>query len=523
MELRHRLDNFRQHLDRLQSSFELLVDPPAVAAPESPKRPRSRRKKLQSCVRLDHEALRAQVDAMDKLTDELRSNDKRQEQAESSFDNAVAQIAIKLRKSKMPLRPCVQRDLIEDQSDRAPQPLISPELETYYEAASTLRLMQERIGDLQTEQQEQWGRRVLMEDQGQVLDQSEDNFLRYWNDTLSIAHRDFEQARENAKSARTLCEISGIMVPAWAEINSEVQQQLDSAGLMVGEPPLLDDPEAETVSFMRATNCYKSTGKRPLEHREIWQDILTSHTTPAWRQLFSDVRKKRPYSPSRLSRLCLPLIAAAMPLVTAGSNEVMDQNALPTATEPDGTHSLDNNQNVVREALSTASQYMLAISPPLILIGGGVGSIWILTREKGPFERQRFLFLMTFTASVSLWVLAATTPSGGNGGAVSISTWLAFFAIYTSRNHRGLRNGTWHLFVTLFGGLAITALFALALLTAKEDLMERFVRNCLLVGPAVVTLWSWLAARGQRQLEDSADVVADESIELQGSTDAVSR
>lgn len=75
----------------------------------------------------------------------------------------------------------------------------------------------------------------------------------------------------------------------------------------------------------------------------------------------------------------------------------------------------------------------------------------------------------------------------------------------------------------LLGGLAITSLSALGLPTAKEASMERFIRNALIVGPSVVTIWSWLAARGQRQLEGSATAVTQESIELRGSTDATSQ
>lgn len=104
------------------------------------------------------------------------------------------------------------------------------------------------------------------------------------------------------------------------------------------------------------------------------------------------------------------------------------------------------------------------------------------------------------------------TRIGEQGSIVSISTWLALAAIYTSRNDRGLRNGGWHVFVTLFEGLDLTCFLALALLTAKDASMEGFIRTTLTVGPFVVTVWSWLAARGQWQLEGSTDAVAQESI-----------
>lgn len=104
------------------------------------------------------------------------------------------------------------------------------------------------------------------------------------------------------------------------------------------------------------------------------------------------------------------------------------------------------------------------------------------------------------------------TRIGEQGSIVSISTWLALAAIYTSRNDRGFRNGDWHVFVTLYGGLGLTCFLALALLTAKDASMEGSIRTTLTVGPFVVTVWSCLAARGQWQLEGSTDAVAQESI-----------
>ena len=527
MELRYRLENLQQNLDRLQSSIGALGD---SSIDGSPKKARGRRKKLQSSVFQDFGVLKAQLDSLTMLSDELRASDRRQEQAEESFDNAAAAIVASLRRSDA----CVPRDLVEDQSVRtlqipicslqhptsSPQSPIPCELGAYYHSVSTLRNMHERVSELQLEQQEQWKRRGVMADQGQVLDQSDGDFLRSWEEILSVANRDFGQAQRDVAFARKSCENAGIVIPAWVMVNTGEQQNQDNAVRINGDLPSRDGSEAEQVYLTRFESWYKSRNG-PLKYPGIKDDPPIPNMTSAWGQCLSDVRKKRPCNPSRLARWCSPLVAAMVPLVNATINESTTKEVLSTVTDLGGLQSLRNDQNAVREVMSTASQYMLAILPPLILLGGTVVSAWTLTREKREFERQRFLFLMTFTATVSWWVLAATGHSGENGGPVSISTWLALIAIYTSRNHRGLRNGTSHVFVTFLGGLTLTSLLALALLPAKEASMEGFIRTSLTVGPSVVTLWSWLAARSQWQLEGSVDAVVHETIELQGSTNTV--
>lgn len=369
MELRHRLDNFQQRAERLQPSSDALIDPFPVYTPQQRKSTRPRRKKWQSLVRLDFEALKYQLDELNRLTDELQSSDRRQEQAERSFDNVAASLATALRRSNAEVRPCIEkdfieRDLIEVQSDRTPQPPIAYELEAYYSAVSTLRNVAERIGELQSEQQEQRERRGVMEDQGQVLGQSEDDLLRHWTKTLSMAYQDFERAQGNVVFARKSCEHAGIAIPAWAEINRGEQQPFDDAGQMEGESQLLDGPGAE---LKHVIHWHESAKKGRFEHRGIWDGTSTLHTTPAFGPHRSGVRKTRPCDPYRLARLCLPLIVAAVPLVAARSNEVMIQDTLPIVTELAGSQSPRNDQNVVSRVLITGFQYALAVWPPLIL------------------------------------------------------------------------------------------------------------------------------------------------------------
>jgi hypothetical protein len=230
MELRHRLDNLRQHLGRLQDSIELLVDEPSANATDSnasPRKPRARRKKLRSDVRLDLQASLDQVQALDELTEELREYDRKQEDAERSFDNAVQTMSTKLRQRKLipenetalevSLAPTIT-SMSEHHSETSPP--IAAELAAYYDAIGMLKVMAERVGELQVEQQEQWERRGVMEDQGQVLDQSEDEFLRSWNDTLDVAYKDFTAAQADVEKARQNCDAMSIAIPAWADVDS---------------------------------------------------------------------------------------------------------------------------------------------------------------------------------------------------------------------------------------------------------------------------------------------------------------
>lgn len=233
MELRHRLDNLQRHLDRLQESVGLLVEKPTTTTTTttdsntSPKKPRGRRKKLHSDVDLDFQALRDQIHYLDVLTEDLRNSDRKQEDAEKSFDNAVHAISTTLRRSKLipkneeaadvSLAPTLA-SASEHPSDVASP--IAAELEAYYAAVSTLRNMGERIGELQAEQQEQWERRGVMEDQDQVLEQSEEEFLHMWNDVLQNAYNDFATAQTAVKETREVCHTMEITIPPWADVNS---------------------------------------------------------------------------------------------------------------------------------------------------------------------------------------------------------------------------------------------------------------------------------------------------------------
>ena len=273
LELRHRLDSFRQHFYRLQSSIEPLVQPATstVDSKASAKKPRTRRKKLQSAVKVDLDALENQLLALAELAEEFTDNDRKQEDAERSFDNAVQTITTELRRSKLipeneaapevSLAPTIA-SISEHPSNISPP--IPDQLEAYYAAFSTLRNMAERIGELQSEQQEQWERRGVMEDQGQVLDQSDDDFTCAWNKTLEIAYKDFTTAQAAVERARQDCDAMDISIPTWAEVTSVGEKDDPS----VDETPnqgIVSLPNSVSSDSQREPQQYLSLGlKQPL-------------------------------------------------------------------------------------------------------------------------------------------------------------------------------------------------------------------------------------------------------------------
>lgn len=291
MELRHRLDNLQQHLNRFQTSFESYMDTSSnlVGSNTSPKKPRARRKKMQAVAKLDFDALKDQMHALDILTEQLRDKDRKQDVAEASFNNAVEALATTLRRRglvsqeekavEVSLAPTLASTSEHSSDIGSP---IAVELEAYYDAVSTLRNMGERIGELQAEQQEQLERRGMMEDQGQVLDQKEEDFLRMWRDLLDVAYNNFKAAQAAVKEKRQKCDDMNVAIPTWAEVNSTGEQaessnndapvqdmasptnsiSADSALLPPNGLPLVpNDPLREEIGTPLATPLQKPVAK----------------------------------------------------------------------------------------------------------------------------------------------------------------------------------------------------------------------------------------------------------------------
>jgi lysylphosphatidylglycerol synthetase-like protein (DUF2156 family) len=145
----------------------------------------------------------------------------------------------------------------------------------------------------------------------------------------------------------------------------------------------------------------------------------------------------------------------------------------------------------------------------LAILGGGVLYIvWIFRLKKRQLDKQDFIWLMTLMASLAWGAIAAITALPNDGSVLSISSWLALYAVYIAKNYRGLRNGNQYLFTSLLGGLAITSTTTLVAMLAWKDgsrgmstSTEAFARQALTVGPTVTTLWSWIVLFVFRELE----------------------
>jgi hypothetical protein len=228
MDLRHRIENLEQHLDRLQVSVEQLLEKPNPAKPDvSSKKPRSRRKRLHATANLDFKALKDQILALHLVSEDLREGDTRQDEAIASFDNATQAISTALRKRELVIDNEAEFDVflartpsVRYTGEAETSPPLPVELEAYYAAVGDLRNMSERIGDLQVEKQEQEERRGLEEDQGQLLEPNEDDFRRTWSETLEVAYNNFETAHNTFLQAREACNRKNIDIPSWAIVNS---------------------------------------------------------------------------------------------------------------------------------------------------------------------------------------------------------------------------------------------------------------------------------------------------------------
>ena len=128
---------------------------------------------------------------------------------------------------------------------------IPEELLTYYDAVCTMRLMRERLDDLQVERQEQSVRRALMEDMGDSPEHTDHDFISMWDDTLAEAYHDLEDARKAVEKARdnVTCEIPS---DAQVELMELTQEDTHLTGSVVASQA--DPEESHTASSAVSTN-----------------------------------------------------------------------------------------------------------------------------------------------------------------------------------------------------------------------------------------------------------------------------
>lgn len=101
---------------------------------------------------------------------------------------------------------------------RESAPPQDPNLEQYFDAVGTLHVVHERWADLHIEKQEQEERRLLMTDQGQMLEQSDEQFERSWQKHFENAEQALHRAWEVVEAAVDLCSKKDIEIPLWAKV-----------------------------------------------------------------------------------------------------------------------------------------------------------------------------------------------------------------------------------------------------------------------------------------------------------------
>ena len=172
------------------------------------------------------------------------------------------------------------------------------------------------------------------------------------------------------------------------------------------------------------------------------------------------------------------------------------------------------NIDPVQNSLSDFYRWLTILLPPAFLLFGLLTSAWVLLRDKGASNRQttvsekhNFCWLMTFMASVSCWVLSATTNGPSDGKSVAFSAWVALFAIYQSLNCRAFSHHKIYLFTSLLGGIIAGSIIAGAMIApGHESRGNAMVEQALVVSPTVLTAWSWLTANIQRGVENGQGV-----------------
>lgn len=224
MAVYNRLGNLQLNLDRLQGTLDkFMAKANSSNADASTKKPKSRLKKLRTEVQLDVEAMGGQIQAVNGQMAELREQDRRLQHAEDAFDNAARAVSTALRRLRL-IDDDENFDMRSEvslasssayrsiQSDALASPVF-PELAEYYKAFSDLRIMHERFMWLENERNEQWERRVMLEEQDQFLDQTEDEFIEAWEKRLNEAEVNYEDAKAATEEARLACHAAEITIP----------------------------------------------------------------------------------------------------------------------------------------------------------------------------------------------------------------------------------------------------------------------------------------------------------------------
>lgn len=198
--------------------------------------------------------LSAQLESVDSALAETREADRKVAKAEKADRNAVRALFTALGGNNLLDNDEAWSDVTliseldeESAASTHASAQIPPQLETYFEAVSTLKIMRERLLDLHEEFQEQSERRDLLTDQGQPLEQSDAEFASMQSSMLQSAEKDFSEAAVAVADARKLCAAEGVEIPSSS----------DSESMTDGDQ--YKDQHRERGNVITASSPHKST------------------------------------------------------------------------------------------------------------------------------------------------------------------------------------------------------------------------------------------------------------------------
>lgn len=303
MAVYNRLSNLELNLNRLQKTIDMFMEKANRNTSDTLlKKPRSRLKKIQTTMQLDNDAVVGQIQAMIAQMATLMEHDRRLEHAENAFDNVTQAISTVFRNlldstentfsgPEVALAPSPVFQSVRSDASAAP---LSPELEQFYKALSDMRIMQERFAYLEAERNEQWERRILLEDQGQLPDRTHDEFLEDWENRLNEAELNFENAKKAMEETRRACEAANIAIPdldGASSVGSDNKQEHLRAPL--GEPysPPIIQPSLrlfeEVISQPPLQDRGTPSSTSPVSNNQLtneriwqWRDNIAPSVTP---------------------------------------------------------------------------------------------------------------------------------------------------------------------------------------------------------------------------------------------------
>lgn len=194
-----------------------------------------------------------------KLMDQTKVHDRLLERATDAFDNAALAMFTALHGNEVTIDDGVlpvtflgassENNSIDPATPDTP---LIPQLDRYYDAVGNFEIMRKRLTDLYMERQEQWERRVMMADQEQVIEQSDEDFSAEWRRMLGVAEEDLRVAREVVEDARKSCDADNIDIPMWAQVSLSVTapEQLVWDSTQAVSPPNSNPANSAVIRYL---------------------------------------------------------------------------------------------------------------------------------------------------------------------------------------------------------------------------------------------------------------------------------